>query len=365
MKVITGIALFLTLANSAQARETFAGIFLDSSMPAYQAQTLKNDLTYLYRLPNIESEEFKSLTQMSEVNGPHMYNWIYNRVKYILGEDFKLSGRNMVSKKGHVFPNTPLPPSIMKSEAYSYGALVVMSNVGAGMYLSGKRDKILEGVKINKKEILATSPRVGVLQVGEGLFSEKLLINKDLNTEANKVKRLGTLFHEARHGDGNSEHLGFLHLKCPSGHSLASFAACENSSNGAYSVGAVAMKTLLKECKTCSEVDKTKLQAAIADSFGRVVVRSHTKSEEEIHEEMEAFQRVINFYEDYLPKNPTDQGSIRELARLRAKMEELKAQLQEIRTPVEPKKLDPKPEGPYQDVSVERSSAIMKASLSR
>lgn len=359
--------LLLSLSQVTEAREKFAGIYFDSSIPASQLRTMKDDLTYLYNNPIKDFDpEFQSMAELSSVDGPHTYNWIYNRVKYIIGQEYQFKGRNLVKKSGHTFPATPLPPSVVK-RTNSMAGIIIMSNVGAELYLTGKRDNVLNGIKLDNESVFAPSPRVGILQVGEGLFLERLLINKDTNSEANKIKRLGTIFHEARHSDGHSEHVGFIHDDCPAGHNMSGFPACESYSNGSYSLEAVTTKTLLQNCLTCSNEDKTKLAVTIADSFNRVVFRSHVKTEAQLLEEMATYQRVIDFYVDYLAKAPkeTSGPSIRELERLRNKMKECEAQLAELRSPVVAKKLDPKPEGPFVDVPVEKSSQLMKASIAK
>lgn len=364
MKKIAVFSFALTLSLTATAGEKFGGIDLDSSMPNSQIRTIKDDLKYLYSNPikNVDPQ-FKSMASLPKVDGAHMYNWVYNRVKYIIGQDYKLYGRNLVKKTGHAFPATPLPPSVV-NRSNQYAGIIIMANIGAELYLTGKRDKVLKGIKLDKKTVFAPSPRVGILQVGEGLFLERLLVNKEPHSEANKIKRLGTIFHEARHSDGHSEHIGFIHDDCPPGHALSGFAACEAYGNGSYSLEAVATKTMLLNCSTCSNEDKTKLSSAIADAFSRVVLRSHLKTEAQLLEEMTTYKNVIEFYVSYNAKNPTE-ASIKELERLRAKLKECEDQLKELKTPVVAKELDPKPEGPFEEVSVEKSSKLMDASLSR
>lgn len=364
MKLKLTLVLALTTSLTAVAGENFGGIKLDSSIPATQVRTLKEDFSYLYTNPVKSTDsEFQDMAGLSKVDGPHMYNWLYNRVKHIIGQSYRVSGRNIVKKTGHSFPSTPLPPSLVNS-TNQYARIMIMSNVGASLYVMGKKEKKLTGIKLDGKTVFATSPRVGILQVGEGLFLESLLINTEPSSEANKIKRLGTIFHEARHGDGHSEHTGFIHNACPPGHALSGFDACEASSNGAYSLEAVATKTLLANCLTCSNEDKTKLEASIADGFSRVVLRSHLKTEEQILEEIATYQKVIEFYIGYLANNPPgSEMSVKELERLQAKVKECEEQLKELKTPVVAQRLDPKPEGTFKDVSVVESSQLMNRSL--
>lgn len=366
MKKIAALSLVLTMSLTVEAGEKFAGIDFDSSMPHSQITTLKDDLKYLYTNPikDVDSQ-FQVMAGLPKVDGTHMFNWLYNRVKYIIGQDYKLRGRNVVKKTGHTFPATPLPPSIVNRNN-QYAGIIIMANIGAELYLTGKRDKILNGIKLDNKTVFAPSPRVGILQVGEGLFLERLLVNKEPHSEANKIKRLGTIFHEARHSDGHSEHIGFIHDDCPPGHTLSGFAACEAYGNGSYSLEAVATKTMLLNCSTCSNEDKTKLTAAIADAFSRVVLRSHLKTEAQLIDEMKTYKNVIAFYVDYIAKYPKGaEASIKELERLRAKLKECEEQLKELKTPVVAKELDPKPEGPFEEASVEKTSKLMNASLAR
>lgn len=357
--------IFLSISLNSHASEKFAGIYFDSSLPASQLRTMKDDFTYLYKNPIKEFDpEFQTMAELPKVDGPQLYNWIYNRVKYIIGQEYEFKGRNLVKKTGHVFPATPLPPSIT-NRTNALAGIIIMSNTGADLYLTGKRDNILMGIKLDGESVFAPSPRVGIIQVGEGHFLERLAINKDQNSEANKIKRLGTIFHEARHSDGHANHIGFIHDECPPGHNMSGFEACDSSSNGSYSLEAVATKTLLLNCLTCSNEDKTKLSVGIADSFNRVVLRSHVKTEAQLKEEMETYQRVIDFYIGYIPKVPKEvaEPSVKELKRLQDLMKVCEAQLKELQTPLTPKILDPKPEGPFVEVPVEKSSQLMNATL--
>lgn len=358
--------LILTLSFSSHANELFGGILLDSSLPKSHMRTIQDDFKYLFNLNSKNTDsEFKSMTELQVVDGPHMYNWVFNRVKFIIGEDFDLRGRDLIKKKGYNFPTNPLPPSVIK-RTNQFAGVVIMSNVGAELYLTGKLEKVLKGLRLNRNEVMATSPRVGILQVGAGLFSEKLMINKNQDSEANKIKRLGTIFHEARHSDGHSEHVGFIHSDCPTGHALSGFAACESYANGAYSLEAAAIKNFLLSCESCSIEDRTKLTANIADALGRVVLRSHVKTEAQLLEEMKSFKGVIDFYEDYILKNSkTSSVYVLELNKYKAKYKESESQLSELKTSVIAKVMDPKPEGAFIEIPVSETSKLMKSSSAK
>lgn len=360
------IALMISLPLSVSANEKFGGIYLDESVPSEHSQLLKKDLTYLFtNKSELVDSEFQTMAELSKVDGPHMYNWIFNRTKFIVGEDYSFSGRNLVKKKGYVFPSTPVPPSVA-NRMQSYAGTIIMSNSGAELYLTGKLEKVLKGLRLDRQDVFATSPRVGILQIGEGLFAERFLINKDKESEANKIKRLGTIFHESRHSDGNSEHIGFIHNDCPPGHLLSGLAACENYANGSYSLEAVALKNLLLNCTSCSVEDNTKLTASIADALSRVVLRSHVKTEAQLLEEMKIYKTVIDFYEGYIKNYPTAGAIyIPEQAKIKAKYKECEDQLKELHTPMVAKKMDAKPEGTFTETSVEESSRLMNSSLTK
>ncbi|WP_417335824.1 hypothetical protein [Halobacteriovorax marinus] len=360
------LAMCLVAPVHLLAAESFGGIFLDSSIPSFQLHALKGDLTYLYKKEKVaDDESFQTLLELDSIDGPTLYNWIYNRVKYIIGEEYQIRGRNYVTRRDFQFPSTPLPEDAFDSHD-AYGGSVIMSNIGAGLYLDGKKKKILKGIKLQRKKVYATTPRVGILQIGQGLFADRIMINDNINSEANTIKRLGTLFHEARHSDGNGNHIGFYHHRCPIGHSLYGFSACEPYANGSYTIDAVATKKLLEDCKSCSLEDRSALEAKIADSFDRVVVLSHLKTEQELLEEMESYKKVIDVYTMLLETSPsTAQTSQQELERWSAKYQECADQLEELRSNPQPTSRDASPEGDFSELTVEESSRLIENSLKR
>lgn len=125
------------------------------------------------------------------------------------------------------------------------------------------------------------------------------------------------------------------------------------------------MKSLLLNCEACSIEDKTKLNTIIADSYSRVVIHSHVKTEKQLLEEIETYQRVVDFYVEHLKKNPNYEAGIKELDRLRGKLKTSQDQLLELKNPKIAEKLDPQPEGTFQETRVEVSSQFMKKSIGR
>ena len=159
--------------------------------------------------------------------------------------------------------------------------MVVMSNVGAGIYLDGKIKKSLMSVNIpGVGDLKINSPRTGIFKVGEGMF--KPLLNDPnsfddgssislSNSFANSVWRLGIFFHEARHSDGNGISLTFPHAVCPPGTVYAGFNACDRNLNGPYTIGATFLKKSVDNCSKCSSREKEALRNVYADSLSRVL----------------------------------------------------------------------------------------------
>lgn len=363
MKKTVTISLILAASFGVQAGENFAGINFHSSMPNSQVNALKNDLIYLYKTPfKVIDQDFKRVSEIKKVDGPNMYNWILNRVKHIVGESYQLNSRNVVSQKGHKFPNTPLPDLSARQSA-----MVIMSNIGSAIYLSGKIEDVLYGLRLDEGVVLGKSTRIGVLQVGEGLFHKNLLVNKNSLSSANSISRLGTLFHEARHSDGNSEHTGFIHDKCPSGHAYAGLAACEASSNGSYSVGAYSERNLLKNCSTCSIEDKTIINSMIADNLNRIIINSDDSRIKDIENQIAFMEKVVISYRVIMKFSSDDRKEKlkKEIIALEDKIHSLKQEKSMIlsRPDLQPKRLDPRPEGEYSEISILESNQLMNRSL--
>lgn len=366
MKKLAALTVALTL-SSAYAAEHFAGIEFHSSVPQEQVDALKVDLSYLYKNP-IKSpvSAFAAMTELSTTDGANMHNWLLNRVKYIVGETYELSNDNIVVKRFHTFPNTPLPPAF-ESMTGTDEVTTVMSNIGAAVYLIGKKEKMLFGLKLDNSKVYAKSPRTGILQVGRGLFLEKFAINKDLLSNANSISRLGTLFHEARHSDGHGAHTGFTHAICPEGHGYAGYAACEKVNNGPYSLGAVTEVHLLQNCGSCSTKDKSILSTRAADSLARVVDADLATQIHRLKNAIASADELIKTYEELATKYPDKVHLIEtDMNKVKRKKEEYERRLfvlEKIKPSIT--SYDPKPEGDFRDISLKDSVKAMESSLKK
>jgi hypothetical protein len=138
-------------------------------------------------------------------------------------------------------------------------------------------------VEVNNGWVHVNNQRNGIMQIGPALFDPNFMANpSNPYAYANTAMRVDTLFHEARHADGNevSGSYGFSHINCPSGAGVAKEfigkPACDDNANGPYTIGAQVLKAYIAKCGAyCSVQDKSVLQAVMLDSLSRVVKRGN------------------------------------------------------------------------------------------
>lgn len=309
-KVKLSLCLLLSLGNVslfAQEIASLKNIKLTNDVPFDQAQLIKKDINTLKSMTFSETPEdmTKTILGLSTINASSLNKWLNERVSLIISEKMDLDNRLEISREKVIYPNPLVKPDykldsianleitndpILDFQAYTAqknlneereedGVITVMSNIGAALYTLGKDNKVVVGLNIGPtfrdKQILpALSPRVGVIQIGKGLFHKNLTITPDAPENlANTINRLGTFFHEARHSDGNGKSLVFGHAICPKElKEYAGFAACDRNKNGPYSVGVVTILELTKNCKDRCSKRETQILAMIAlDSASRIV----------------------------------------------------------------------------------------------
>ena len=247
---------------------TISEISYDSSVKSDYQELIKKDLSLIAR-SNFESDsEAQTITGMASYTNRSMADWLTARVRYVLGESYSLYTGLNTAKSSITY--SPLVYSDIMTGLEA--SVTVMSNLGSAVYSAGKKSSTVYSLRINGIDIEAKSARVGIIQIGAGLFDEERF---SLNSTAASIARLGTFFHEARHSDGNGESLGFSHAKCVSG-TFAGEYACENFTNGPYMVQSVMLKKFYNLCGDCSSTDKTKLQALIADRRERLMTGAKT-----------------------------------------------------------------------------------------
>jgi hypothetical protein len=279
------------------------------SSDIYLSKGIKKDLREKIEkdLNALDQIQFKSETLaptlkimgLAELNSHTAVDWLNQRVNYVVSENalslFNLLVRRVifVEQENVDFPNANIAPYSLETMEQtklqvqaglnSEKAMTVMSNIGSALYLSGKNDHTVLGMKVSRglfkrsERVALNSPRAGIIQIGEGLFSKELAVNRnDEQALANTVFRMGTFFHEARHSDGNGESLGFLHAICPKGHDYEGEAACDENLNGPYSVGMVMMAEMTRACEDkCSAKETETLKLLVLDSANRILKTTH------------------------------------------------------------------------------------------
>lgn len=367
MKTLVYLVLF-TISCIVHARD-FGGITFHSQLPSEQFALLTRDLRYLFGVGSSEDKELQRISGLPTTSGPLLHNYIVNRVRAIVGEEFSIQGSQLIQRTDHVFPNTPLPQISSNNKTFlgeeDREARVTMSNLGTGLYLGGKAHQTLLGIRLDRKTLLATSPRVGIIQVGEGLFHPSQQLNQAPAATANTIARLSTLFHEARHSDGTGASTGFVHTLCPEGHALAGRPACDVAHNGSYRLAGLIERHLLNQCSSCSETEKTMLAANVSDSFSRSLRLTTTDEITQLHSILETYVNTRNLYRAMLPDAPRDRvGSINaEIEKLNqriAQTEQRLAVAQERLDSISEVLWDATPEGQFSTISLRTSIRLMR-----
>jgi hypothetical protein len=249
-----------------------------STLPSSQEAALNEAVSSLYVLhltsTNPTSTTLKSLLKTPDVSPEGLQSWVQARVQYIVEEDYKFADHASAGETSFTYPEASEMPDGFKAmnRAKDEEAHVMMANIGAAIYVIGKKMGILINLEIPGVGIVPMkSPRTGLLQIGEGLFMA--ISQKKTQNIANDIFKLGILFHEARHSDGHGHTVGFLHAVCPRG-VYRGMAACDYSTNGPYTVGATVMKALMTECEstgTCTARSNDILKVLFLDQASRTL----------------------------------------------------------------------------------------------
>ncbi len=294
MKSIPALSAFLMAGVLPLAAGAFQ---MDSGVPADQKKVMLEDYAYLDQLQVLDEGkdlEIRRLLETPRISSPQLKQWLASRMKVVISEKIDLEksvrivGRAAYYQNGGLMPDidapvptpTPKPTPTDGSAKPASRPMVVMSNMGTAIYMYGKQNAKLLGLQGTDGGILPIrTPRDGLVQIGEGLFHERLRVNPErVDLPANRLARLSTYFHEARHSDGNGKSLGFAHAMCPVGHAYQGYYACEKNLNGPYTTGAMVLKKLTEACADCSAKEKTTLQMIQADSLSRVLKTYRNKS---------------------------------------------------------------------------------------
>jgi hypothetical protein len=252
----------------------------DNTIPQNEIAQLQSDLQYLAG-HDAPAADPKLMTVMgiSQPTSAQLSAWLSARVHYIVAQDFDPTQDGTILQQNYSYQNPNVTPDVLNPSPLSLSdvdAEVVMLNVGGGIYAEGKFNSangapapVLIGENIpGVGEVQVTSPRVGIVQIGEGLFANAADPASGTDGLMVNISHLSVLFHEAHHSDGNGKSLGFFHSTCPSG-LYAGKAACDDNLNGPYLVGALVERALTESCQDCTTADKENLRLEYLDSFSR------------------------------------------------------------------------------------------------
>lgn len=276
------LATFLILGASAQAAKAQAPQVFQYSRDVSQShsQLLESDIRLLDKIEFQDLDpEFYRVSDIDRkiTRGSELLDWMKERVRYVVGEKYVAYDKRYTEQENYSFELSGILPDFGSSDKittvspYQFARpQMVMQNLGPTTYYLGKKAGKLFGLKLaGIGKVPVSTPRVGIIQVGPGLFSvpkDKKATDYDV-----RMERLVTLLHEARHSDGRGEHLGMMHAKCPSYHAYSGYFACDFNLNGAYTVAAHMGKALTESCTDCTVAHKEKMRLSYLDSFNRVI----------------------------------------------------------------------------------------------
>ncbi|MBY0371040.1 hypothetical protein K2X33_10155 [bacterium] len=249
-----------------------AGIIFDSSVPAQQQALLENDINRLAQMkfPSATAND-AALLGIANMDGAALTKWIGERIRVIIGEDFNVSGNTYTFS--NPTPFTPVLFSELSPVSAADGELsTIMVNIGADLYLKARASNKSYFLDMGIGFTQVYTPRVGIIQIGEGLFTVQGYRTDPIDSVGNTLARVSTLIHESRHSDGNGVAVAFPHASCPSwmGGGFANQPACEGYLNGPYSIQTAMMKVFRNSCVGCSQSELYGMDKSISDYASRL-----------------------------------------------------------------------------------------------
>jgi hypothetical protein len=254
-----------------------------SDVPAEQVNILRQDLALVDSWDGLmsasESQKLRDLLGLNSVGASDLSLWFKERIKYILQSDLSRYELGLVFGRETEVGLQELGATETGDEGNTGGG-----NIGTAIYLTTLEEQRSRSnlsyliIRIDDRWVSVLSPRVGLMRIGPALFDPDYQVNHtNIRALSNSLQRLEVLFHEARHSDGNqaSGSVGFAHINCPSDGTippeLVGVPACDDMANGAYSVGAAVLKSLLHLCeRRCTAIEQEVLRAIYLDRISRV-----------------------------------------------------------------------------------------------
>jgi len=261
------IAPFLLSSCGLFKKDGIYNITFDSSVPDEQKELLTQDLEVIESLnfSGVSSDDLDKI-DLPELSSTSLGNFLKERIRYIVGESYDADTKRTIVSSSYNYN-----PAVFASFSSPFDRIVtVMTNTGSSVYLAGKKSNVLYSLDVADENILINTTRVGIIKIGEGLFSSTKLKSSSSSSLARRLLRLSTLFHEARHSDGNGTNAGFPHTKCTYG-DFAGYYACESNTNGPYNLEAMLLRHFYRACSNCNETELSAIQLAASDAASRLV----------------------------------------------------------------------------------------------
>lgn len=266
-------------ALSACGGSSDPGVLKYSSEMDFSSRKLLNEsIRSLDEYPIHEpTKKLLKIMKLKDASPESLRSWLSERVQYVVSSSFDWTSHISIAEMNYNYEFPSILPEVIegfesKEEEdidlipEDLDNITLMSNDGSALYIVGKIEKTLFSATIpGHGEVLVTSPRVGILKNGN--FTPQFDSNR-----VEKLFTISTLFHEARHSDGNGKSLSFFHYICPEDHDYEGYPACDKSANGPYGIGAEFLKNITKACSRCSEVEKELLRLLYIDAKSRVLV---------------------------------------------------------------------------------------------
>jgi len=241
------------------------------SISGANRRMLKKDFRRLNDLKINDNSELEILG-VPDYSPETLANWLNERIQHYLGESPTVTKSTYTYKPIVGFTMLPLD---IQSDIFDASSVKTLAyNAGGSAYLNGKKNNELRTLSFDDIEVVADSPRVGVVVLEQPFFELGDRFESS-SSMAGTLVRLGTVFHEARHSDGNGASLGMAHAECVKGDFNGKDAfigeyACEKYLNGPYEVGRVLIKKWAEACgESCTDSDQQTLALSVGDLLSR------------------------------------------------------------------------------------------------
>lgn len=242
----------------------------DETVSSWEMDLIEKDLGILADAGLMDTSANSNLLGIPSFHNEDLRAWLQDRIHYVVGEHFSSTLIVDRSNVKYIPQVAEFADNRVLTDDGPFSMVTVMSNFGAAVYTQGKDNEKVYAMTVNGEKIVIKTPRVGIIQIGEGLFTSNKVYGSSTKNDVNTYLRLKTYFHEARHSDGNGKDTGFMHAKCPSGDFVGQY-ACDEVLNGSYLVGVIVLEKLRDGCNFCSSKEKSHLDITIADHHSRVL----------------------------------------------------------------------------------------------